>query len=46
MKNILKKIIDYSMFERYDKNYFIENKIVPFYEDNIHLKVLVCKNQI
>lgn len=44
MKNILKKLIDYSLFERYDKNYFIENKIVLFYEDNIHLKVLVCKN--
>ena len=44
MKNILKKLIDYSLFERYEKNYFIENKIVLFYEDNIHLKVLVCKN--
>ena len=43
MKNILKTFIDYSLFEKYDKEYFIKNKIVPIYEDNIYLKFAVCK---
>ena len=43
MKNILKTFIDYSLFQKYDKEYFINNKIVPIYEDNICLKVAICK---
>ena len=43
MKNILKKFIDYSLFQKYDKEYFIKNKIIPIFEDNICLKVAVCK---
>ncbi|BAK74024.1 transformation system protein [Arcobacter sp. L] len=37
-------MIDYSLFERYDIEYFIKNKIVPLFEDNIYLKVAVCKS--
>lgn len=44
MKSILKNLIDYSLFERYDTEYFIKNKIVPLFEDNIYLKVAVCKS--
>jgi general secretion pathway protein E len=40
MKSILKTFIDYSLFEKYDKEYFLENKIIPIYEDNIYLKVV------
>ena len=43
MKSILKTFIDYSLFEKYDKEYFLNNKIVPIYEDNICLKVAICK---
>jgi len=44
MTNILKTFIDYSLFEKYGKEYFINNKIVPIYEDNIYLKIAVCKS--
>ena len=44
MKSILKEFIDYSLFEKYGKDYFIRNKIIPIYEDNISLKIAVCKN--
>ena len=44
MKNILKEIIDFSLFEKYDKEYFTKNKIVPIFEDNIYLKVAVCRS--
>ncbi|MDN5101366.1 GspE/PulE family protein [Aliarcobacter butzleri] len=44
MENILKTLIDFSLFEKYDKEYFVCNKIVPIYEDSISLKVAVCKN--
>ena len=44
MENILKILIDFSLFEKYDKEYFISNKIVPICEDSISLKVAVCKN--
>lgn len=43
MKTILKNLIDYSLFEKYDKEYFIKNKIVPIFEDNIYLKVAICR---
>jgi len=46
MKSILKTFIDYSLFEKYDKEYFLKNKIIPIYEDNIYLKVAVCKESI
>ncbi|WP_198305610.1 GspE/PulE family protein [Arcobacter vandammei] len=44
MQNILKSLINYSLFEKYEKDYFIKNKIIPIFEDNIILKVAVCKN--
>lgn len=44
MKSILKTFIDYSLFEKYGKDYFIKNKIIPIYEDNIYLKMAVCKS--
>ena len=44
MNNILKTLIDYSLFEKYDKEYFIKNKIVPICEDNISLKVAICNS--
>ena len=42
--SILKTKIDYTLFEKYDKEYFIENKIVPIYEDSISLKISICTN--
>ncbi len=44
MQNILKSLINYSLFDKYDKDYFIKNRIVPVYEDNISLKLAVCKS--
>ena len=35
-----------TLFEKYDKEYFIENKIVPIYEDSISLKIAICLVQI
>ena len=43
MKSILKTLIDYSLFEKYDKDYFINNKIVPIFENDINIKIAVCK---
>ena len=42
--SILKTKIDYTLFEKYDKEYFIENKIVPIYEDSISLKIAICSS--
>ncbi|WP_418185088.1 GspE/PulE family protein [Aliarcobacter vitoriensis] len=42
--SILKILIDYSLFEKYDQEYFIKNLIVPICEDSISLKFAVCKN--
>ena len=42
--SILKTLIDYSLFEKYDKEYFINKKIVPIYENDISIKFAVCKN--
>jgi general secretion pathway protein E len=44
MKTILKSLIDYSLFEKYDKEYFINNKILLLYENDISIKVAVCKS--
>lgn len=44
MKSILKEIIDFSLVEKYDKEYFRRNKIIPIFEDNIYLKVAVCRS--
>jgi general secretion pathway protein E len=44
MKTILKSLIDYSLFEKYDKDYFINNKILLLYENDISIKVAVCKS--
>jgi general secretion pathway protein E len=44
MKTILKSLIDYSLFEKYDKDYFINNKILPLCENDISIKVAVCKS--
>jgi len=42
--SILKILIDYSLFEKYDKEYFIKNLIIPIFEDSISLKFAVCIN--
>ncbi|RBQ29485.1 transformation system protein [Aliarcobacter vitoriensis] len=42
--SILKILIDYSLFEKYDQEYFIKNLIIPICEDSISLKFAVCKN--
>ena len=36
-------LIDYKLFNFYDKEYFLKNKIVPIREDDISLDLLVCK---
>jgi len=42
--SILKTLIDYSLFEKYNKEYFIKNLIIPIFEDSISLKFAICKN--
>ena len=44
MKSILKSLIDYTLFEKYDKEYFINNKIIPIFENDISIKIAVCKS--
>ena len=44
MKSILKTLIDYALFEKYDKEYFINNKIIPIFENDISIKIAVCKS--
>ena len=44
MKSTLKTLIDYSLFEKYDKDYFINNKILPISENEISIKIAVCKS--
>lgn len=44
MINIQHQLIDYSLFLKYEKSYFYENKILPYYEDDICLKVAVCNS--
>ena len=36
MNNILKTLIDYSLFEKYDKEYFIKNK---YFIKNLYLQI-------
>ena len=43
MNNIF---IDYSLFILYGKEYFLENKIVPIRQNDISLKLLVCKDSV
>ena len=35
--------IDYNLFNIYDKEYFLENKVIPLKENEISLDFLVCK---
>ncbi len=44
MVNIQNYLIDYSLFSKYEKEYFLENKILVYFEDEICLKVAVCDN--
>lgn len=44
MKTILKTLIDYSLFEKYDKDYFVRNRILPISENEINMKIAVCKS--
>ncbi len=44
MKTILKTLIDYSLFEKYDKDYFVKNRILPIFENEISIKIAVCKS--
>lgn len=44
MQNILKTVINYTLFTKYEEEYFVKNKIVPIFEDAISLKLIVCKN--
>ncbi|MDD2895860.1 MAG: GspE/PulE family protein [Aliarcobacter sp.] len=44
MKTILKTLIDYSLFEKYDKDYFVNNRILPICENEISIKIAVCKS--
>ena len=43
MKSILKSLIDYTLFEKYDKEYFINNKIIPIFENDISIKDIMIK---
>ena len=44
MKTVLKTLIDYSLFEKYGKEYFINNRILPLYENDMSMKFGVCKS--
>jgi len=44
MKNLNNYHIDYSLFEKYDKEYFIINLILPIFEDDICIQFCVCKD--
>ena len=44
MNTILKTLIDYSLFEKYNKEYFLNNRIIPIYENDISIKFAVCKS--
>ena len=44
MNTILKTLINYSLFEKYNKEYFINNRIIPIYENEISIKFAVCKS--
>jgi general secretion pathway protein E len=44
MKTVIKTLIDYSLFEKYEKEYFFSNKILPLYENEISIKIAVCKS--
>lgn len=41
--NLLKTLIDYSLFNKYDKEYFIVNLLVPVFEDSISIKIAYCE---
>ena len=43
MIDIQNTLIDYTLFTKYDRNYFVNNLILPIYEDEISFKVAVCK---
>lgn len=42
--NLLNTSIDYSLFEKYDKEYFFNNLIVPVSEDELCLTLAICKD--
>lgn len=44
MKTILKTLIDYTLFEKYEKDYFVRNRILPIFENEISIKIAVCKS--
>ena len=44
MINILNKKIDYSLFKKYDKDFFSDNLIIPLSEDDMCLKLAVCES--
>lgn len=44
MKTILKTLIDYTIFEKYEKDYFVRNRILPIFENEISIKIAVCKS--
>lgn len=43
MKKLNKIIIDYSLFEKYGEDYLSMNLIIPIYEDDMYIKVAICK---
>ncbi len=44
MKTILKTLIDYTLFEKYEKDYFVRNRVLPIFENEISIKIAVCKS--
>lgn len=36
--------IDFTMYSLYDKNYFLDNKILPLYEDEMCVNFAICSN--
>lgn len=44
MKSLQNTLIDYGLFDVYDKEYFINNLIVPINEDEMSLNLAICKD--
>ncbi len=43
MKSLSKELIDYSLFDIYDQEYLCNSLIIPLFQDDIVLKVAICK---
>lgn len=43
MRNLQNILINYSIFKKYEEEYFTKNLIIPIYEDDMFIRFAVCK---